>query len=85
MSKNEDIKLNIYTKSISKQFKLDIEKYNKQYNNLEVKITKKFHDRFLILDETDIYHIGASLKDLGNKTFAFSKIHLNYSDILTGL
>ncbi len=76
-SKNKNIKLTIYTKNLSKELKLDIQKYNKQYNNLEVKICKNFHDRFLIIDENDIYHIGASLKDLGTKVFAFSKMQID--------
>ncbi len=84
-SKNQNIKIQIYTSNISKQLQLDINKYNQQYNNLEVKITKNFHDRFLILDNKDIYHIGASLKDLGNKVFAFSKIGVDSSDILKKL
>ena len=46
----------------------------KQYNNLKLKITKNYHDRFLIIDDEQVYHIGASLKDLGNKVFAFSMI-----------
>ena len=73
-SKYPDINYTIITKSISKQLKLDIEKYNSQYNNLTIKISNKFHDRFLILDNKEAYHIGASLKDLGKKVFAFSKI-----------
>lgn len=81
-TKNQDIYITIYTQNISKQLKLDIEKYNKQYKNLEVKITKKFHDRFLIIDDAELYHIGASLKDLGNKIFAFSKIELNSNNII---
>ena len=81
-SKNQNIKIQIFTSTISKQLQLDINKYNQQYNNLEVKITKNFHDRFMILDTKDIYHIGASLKDLGNKIFAFSKIGIYSSDIL---
>ena len=81
-SKNQNINVTIYTQTISKQFKLDIEKYNKQYNNLQVKITKKFHDRFIIIDDNEVYHIGASLKDLGNKVFAFSKIGIDKVDIL---
>jgi len=59
----------------SKQFKLDIEKYNSQYNNLTIKTSNKFHDRFLLIDNKESYHIGASLKDLGKKVFAFSKIN----------
>ena len=81
-SKNQNIKIKIYTATISKQLQLDIKKYNQQYNNLEVKITKNFHDRFIILDDCDVYHIGASLKDLGNKIFAFSKISIDCNDIL---
>ena len=81
-SKNQNIKIQIFTSTISKQLQLDINKYNQQYNNLEVKITKNFHDRFMILNDNDVYHIGTSLKDLGNKIFAFSKISIEYKDIL---
>ncbi len=84
-SKNPNIKIEIYTSTIPKQLQLDIKKYNQQYSNLEVKITKNFHDRFMILDTKDVYHIGASLKDLGNKIFAFSKISVDYKDILKKL
>lgn len=84
-SKNQNIKIQIFTSTISKQLQLDINKYNQQYSNLEVKITKNFHDRFLILDTKDVYHIGASLKDLGNKIFAFSKINIDSNDILKKL
>jgi len=81
-AKNQNIDITIYTQTISKPLKLDIEKYNKQYNNLQVKITKKFHDRFIIIDDNEVYHIKASLKDLGNKVFAFSKICIKSTDIL---
>ena len=84
-SKNQNIKIQIYTATISKQLQLDINKYNQQYSNLEVNITKNFHDRFMILDYEDIYHIGASLKDLGNKIFAFTKISIDCNDILKRL
>lgn len=84
-SKNQNIKIQIYTATISKQLQLDIKKYNQQYNNLELKNTKNFHDRFMILDSKDVYHIGASLKDLGNKIFAFSKINIDSNDILKKL
>ena len=84
-SKNQDINIFIYTKTISKELKLDIQKYNKQYKNLSVKITKNFHDRFMIIDNEKVFHIGSSLKDLGNKTFAFTKINLNSSDIIDSL
>lgn len=63
----------IYTKSISKQLALDLRKHNQQYLPIDLEIFNDAHDRFLILDGSDIYHIGASLKDLGKKWFAFSK------------
>jgi len=82
LSKNVNTSITIYTQTVSKQLKLDIEKYNKQYNNLEVKTTKKYHDRFIIIDNKDVYHIGASLKDLGNKVFAFSKMDISSNNVL---
>jgi hypothetical protein len=63
---------------------LDIQKYNSQYPQIEVKTYKKYHDRFLIIDDRDVYHIGASLKDLGRKMFAFSKLDIPPKTI-TGL
>ncbi|HOJ66096.1 MAG TPA: RhuM family protein [Paludibacteraceae bacterium] len=79
--RKENVKCQIFTNKISAQFKLDLEKFNAQYPPLEVKEFSKSHDRFLIIDET-IFHIGASLKDLGKKWFAFSKINLDLQDIL---
>ena len=73
-SKNQNIQVTIYTKNISKQLKLDLEKYNAQYQPIELKQFDASHDRFLIIDEIEIYHIGASLKDLGKKWFTFSKM-----------
>lgn len=66
------VKITLLCKTITKQLKLDIEKYNAQYKNLEAKEFNSSHDRFLILDEKEIYHVGASLKDLGKKWFVFS-------------
>lgn len=63
----------IITRKVSKSLQLDIEKFNRQYAPIEVVESPRFHDRFLIIDET-VYHIGASLKDLGKKLFAFSKM-----------
>ena len=80
-AKNQSVIFTIYTQSISKQLRLDIEKYNKQYSNLNVNIAKNFHDRFLICDGV-VYHFGASLKDLGKKVFAINKTNLSPSDIL---
>ncbi|RXJ83102.1 DNA-binding protein [Arcobacter cloacae] len=59
-----------------------VEKYNKQYSNIELKNLTKFHDRFLLIDNNGLYHIGASLKDLGNKTFAFSKLNIDLVEFL---
>jgi hypothetical protein len=84
-SKNQNIDIIIYTYKVSRQLQLDIQKYNKQYRNLTVKNAKNFHDRFLIIDTSRIYHIGASLKDLGKKTFAFSELNISVSNILEHL
>ena len=83
--RKKGVKTTIYTQKISKQLALDIQKHNAQYESVEVKIFAKSHDRFLIIDEKIIYHIGASLKDLGKKWFAFSKIDLNPELILKEL
>jgi hypothetical protein len=64
----------IYTRSISKQLQLDLKKHNQQYPAIEVKILHQSHDRFMILDDKTVFHIGASLKDLGKKWFAFSEM-----------
>ena len=64
---------------------LRVQKYNSQYKNLELKEFKKAHDRFLIIDNAEIYHIGASLKDLGKKWFAFSKFEIGALEILERL
>ena len=59
---------------INKLSKTDMEKFNKEYTSLKVKYTNIFHDRFIIIDNKELYHLGASLKDLANKVFAISKI-----------
>ena len=64
----------IYTKNISKKLQLDLAKHNEQYALIEAIEFNNSHDRFLMIDENDIYHIGASLKDLGKKWFAFSRL-----------
>lgn len=79
------VKTTIFTKKITKQLALDITKHNQQYELIEVKEFTKAHDRFLIIDEKIIYHIGASLKDLGKKWFAFSKIEINAQLIINEL
>ena len=75
----------IYTKKISKQLQLDLQKHNDQYPPIEIKNLKTSHDRFLILDDKTIYHIGASLKDLGKQWFAFSKLEKGAFEILEKL
>ena len=70
---------------MTKELELDIKKFNEQYKNIEIKEFNKSHDRFLIIDNNIIYHIGASLKDLGKKWFAFSKLGLDAKDIVNRL
>jgi len=76
--KTKAVKVLLLTKTISKQLTLDVKKANEQYGNFELKNFTKSHDRFLIIDEKDVYHIGASLKDLGKKWFAFSKMEKHF-------
>lgn len=70
--RKEGVKLKIITRNIPKQVHLDINKYEEQYSKISVEYDEDFHDRFLILDNNIVYHIGASLKDLGKKCFAIS-------------
>lgn len=79
------VDMKIYTKTISKQLKLDLEKHNAQYPKIEIKKFELSHDRFLIIDEKEVYHFGASLKDLGKKWFAVSKMDINSFDIMERL
>ncbi len=75
--KAEKVKVVLLTKTVSKQLILDVKKVNEQYGNFEIKSFTKSHDRFLIIDYREVYHLGASLKDLGKKWFAFSKMDKN--------
>ena len=75
----------ILTQNISKQLELDIQKANAQHPNIRAKVFKDSHDRFLIIDQTEVYHIGASLKDLGKKMFAFSKLEASSVAILQSI
>ncbi|MDP3643096.1 MAG: ORF6N domain-containing protein [Bacteroidota bacterium] len=83
--RNKGVTVTIYTKIISKQLAVDIEKHNSQYDPLTIKELTQAHDRFLIIDETELYHIGASLKDLGKKWFAFSKMDAETINVLNKL
>jgi hypothetical protein len=82
--RNVEIKTIIFTKEISRQLQLDLVKYNEQYPKIEIKEFKNAHDRFLIIDN-NVYHFGASLKDLGKKWFAFSKFDKEAIKILEKL
>ena len=83
--RNKNVSATIYTRDTSTQLNLDLVKYNAQYPAIKIKVFAKSHDRFLIIDNTVIYHIGASLKDLGKKWFAFSKIKLDIKELLNKL
>ena len=83
--RRKNVQAKIFTKTMSAQFKLDLKKFNDQYPAIEVKIFTGSHDRFLILDQKTVYHIGASLKDLGKKWFAFSKINLDSKILISKL
>lgn len=80
--RTKNVKAEIFTSKISQQLKLDLEKFNQQYETIEINQYKKAHDRFLIIDQKEVYHIGASLKDLGKKWFAFSKINIDAQELI---
>lgn len=79
--RGESVAVNIITRNISAATALDIEKYNRQYSPIKISESDCYHDRFLIIDN-EVYHIGASLKDLGKKLFAFSKLEVPAGVIL---
>lgn len=83
--RSEKVSVDLYTRSISKALALDLKKYNEQCPAIRVHEFPKAHDRFLIIDGEEIYHIGASLKDLGKKWFAFSRLELDSMEILRRL
>jgi hypothetical protein len=80
--RNEKCRCTIYTERMSDTLRLDLKKYNSQYQPIEIRILKNAHDRFLILDEKELYHIGASLKDLGKRWFAFSRMDGFLNEVL---
>jgi len=84
-SKNQNINVKIFTKNLTTQLKLDLNKYNAQYKSIELKKFNKVHDRFIIIDDKEVYHFGASLKDLGKKWFAFSRFDIEAVEILEKL
>ena len=75
--RNPGVSATIYTQKITPQMQLDLEKHNDQYPPINIRTYRNSHDRFLIVDDKDVYHIGASLKDLGKKMFAFSKLQID--------
>lgn len=83
--RDKNVSVTIYTGDYSKQLKLDIKKYNTQYRAIRINEFNKSHDRFIIIDYESVYHLGASLKDLGKKWFAFSKIELDPQEIIKRL
>ena len=80
--RSDNVTTTIYTKNISNQLRLDLQRYNSQYPPIEIEIFSDAHDRFFIIDNTELYHIGASLKDLGKKWFAFSRMDIEVGRML---
>lgn len=80
--KNQDVQVLLLTQNITKSLELDVKKAHEQYSSFELKTFSQSHDRFLIIDDQEVYHLGASLKDLGKKWFAFSKLDKNSVDNL---
>lgn len=74
--RNPGVSATIYTQKITAQLQLDLDKHNDQYPPINIRTYRNSHDRFLIVDDKEVYHIGASLKDLGKKLFAFSKLEI---------
>lgn len=83
--RQKDVTASIFTKSISKQLLLDINKHNSQYPEIKLTEFRDAHDRFLLIDEAELYHFGASLKDLGKKWFAFSRMDSLANEVLNKL
>lgn len=75
--RNPGVSATIYTQKITAQLQLDLDKHNDQYPPINIRTYRNSHDRFLIVDDKEVYHIGASLKDLGKKLFAFSKLEID--------
>lgn len=85
MSKrNPGVSATVFTQRITPQLQLDLDRFNDQYPPVNLRTYRNSHDRFLIVDDTEVYHIGASLKDLGKKMFAFSKLNIP-ANVITDL
>ncbi len=83
--REKGVKVAIYTASLTKEIKLDLKKYSSQYPDIQINQFNKSHDRFIIIDKKTIYHLGASLKDLGKRWFAFAILNFEVQDILNKL
>lgn len=83
--RNSGTSATIFTGRITAQLQLDLDKHNDQYPPINIRTYANAHDRFIIIDETEVYHIGASLKDLGKKLFAFTKMNMPASVIMNSL
>ena len=83
--RTKNVSASVYTKAITKQLELDLKKHNQQYPLIEIKTYTQSHDRFLIIDRSIVYHMGASLKDLGKKWFAFSRLEIDAKMLLDKL
>ena len=85
LKRKKGVECTIYTENTKEQLKLDLKKHNSQYPEIKLKKFKRSHDRFLIIDDKEVYHIGSSLKDLGKKWFAFSKFEKGTLEMLKKL
>ena len=83
--RNAGVKADIYTQTVSHQLQLDLQKHNSQYPPIGIHTCRKCHDRFLIIDCEEVWHIGASLKDLGKKMFAFSRLNIPAETVMSML
>lgn len=79
--RNEGVKATLYTAKLNKQLQLDLQRHNAEYQPIDIREYRQSHDRFLIID-SEAFHIGASLKDLGKKWFAFSKLHFSPQELI---
>lgn len=82
--RNHGVSATVYTQKITKQLQLDLDKHNNQYPPINIRTYRNSHDRFLIVDDKEVYHIGASMKDLGKKMFAFSLLDIP-AEVITNL
>lgn len=79
--RDEGVKATLYTAKLNKQLQLDLQRHNAEYQPIDIREYRQSHDRFLIID-SEVFHIGASLKDLGKKWFAFSKLHFSPQELI---